>query len=244
MSQPPPQGRRQAEKRRPWHRRLLRRLGPPLATGLGPTLLRALAATWRVRRVGREYWDEAFRQGQQPVFALWHRDIPAGVVLHRHKPLTVLISRHRDGEIITRIVERLGYRTARGSTYDGAAAGLRAMLRAAREPQALVVTPDGPRGPALEVAPGILYLAAATGRPLMAAGFAADRAWRARSWDRMVLPKPFARVVVVFSPPFPVPREARREGPAQDRAREELAARLEAAAAEAARILTGGGGAR
>jgi len=220
-------------ERKPWHKRWRRRLGSGLAGVLGPPLLRLLAASWRVHVVGQENWDAAVRDGRLPVFALWHESIPAGALLHRHRALTVLVSRHRDGALVARLIERLGFRTIRGSTFDGADGALRELLREARTERGLVLTPDGPRGPAHAVAGGALYLAGASGRPLVATGFAASRAWRAGSWDRMIFPKLFARIVIAYALPLDVPRGAAREPEASAAARTALLERFAGAHARA-----------
>lgn len=181
---------------KPLWKRWKRRATTSLAGTLGPWIFRLLAATWRVRRDGRGV-DEFEHEGTRlPVFALWHRHIPAGFGLHRNRNLAVMISRHHDGEIVARIVEGLGYATARGSSYEGSLGATREMLRMARDAKGLVLTPDGPRGPAGSIAPGVLYLAAASKQPLVVTFFESSRAWRFGSWDRMEIPKPFARIVV------------------------------------------------
>lgn len=223
-----------SEKPRPLAKRISRKLSLGLAVTLGPWLLRGLAATWRVRRLGAA---ESLDSGRPLCFGLWHESIPAGVALHRHRGLTVMISSHHDGELITRIVERLGYRTARGSSTRGGLRALREMLRAAKDAAGLVLTPDGPRGPAHGVADGVLFLAASTGRPVVATGFAASRAWRAGSWDRMMLPKPFARVVVAYDDDLLVPRGALRDDARMEEARASLVERFGAAHRRAAEEL-------
>ncbi|RMH05003.1 MAG: DUF374 domain-containing protein [Planctomycetota bacterium] len=223
-----------SKRPQPLRKRILRRVSAALAGGLGPWFLRALSATWRVRRVGAE---ETIESGRPLTYGLWHESIPAGVALHRRYGLTVMISSHHDGELITRIVERLGFRTARGSSTRGGSRALREMLAASRHSNGLVLTPDGPRGPAHSIAPGVFFVAGATGRPLVATGFAASRAWRARSWDRMMLPKPFARVVVAYAEPIPVSRAAAREEELLAPLRERLAAAFDSAHAAAAATL-------
>lgn len=216
-------------RRRSWWKRARRRALVALAAALGPPLLRLLAATWRVRRVGMQHWDEAARAGRPPVFSLWHENIPTGAALFGRSSLTVLISRHHDGEVITRVARRLGFHAARGSTYHGGVAALREMLREAETERGLVVTPDGPRGPRRSVAAGALFLAASARRPLVASGFAASRAWRARSWDRMMIPKPFARVVVALAPGFAVLAGEVRAPDSLEQARARLVQHMEAA---------------
>ncbi len=215
-------------------KRLLRRASKSLATTLGPWLLRLLAATWRVRRLGA---DRTVDSDRELVYGVWHESIPAGVALNRDRSLTVLISSHHDGEVITRIVRSFGFRPARGSSSRGGSRALREMLRAAGESRGLVVTPDGPRGPAHQIAPGLLYLAGVTGRPVVATGFAATRAWRARSWDRMIIPKPFAKVVLCFGDDLGVPREALRDDVLLEQSLQQLQQRFAAAHQSAADTL-------
>lgn len=180
-------------------RRFRRRAGTALVRALGPTFVRLLARSWRVRIVHAEARDRRDAHGRLPVYGFWHQNILAAVGTHFGFPVRVLVSLHRDGETIARLAESLGYRTVRGSTYGGGSAALRDMTREAMESSdGFAFTPDGPRGPARTIAPGVIVLAARTGRALTASGFAFSSCWQAGSWDRMVLPKPFARVVVAF----------------------------------------------
>ena len=115
------------------------------------------------------------------------------------------------------------------------------MLQLAKGSEALGFTPDGPRGPLHSVAPGVVFVAAASRRPLLAAGFAVSRAWRARSWDRMVIPKPFARIVVAYDDSIGVPEAAAaREGAIQDAVCERLKQSLDHAEALAQEALRAG----
>ena len=202
-----PEVSRTPSRRKRWKRRV----ETWLARTLGPPLLRLLARTWKVERVGLEHREAATVDGARPVFSLWHESVLAAIGTHQHYGIRVMVSRHHDGEVISGIVGKLGFRTVRGSSSRGGGVALREMIRAARDPDGFALTPDGPRGPAHRVAPGVLYLAAAVRRPLIATAFSADRAWRGKSWDRMLLPKPFARVVVCYGPPMELPREVMRD---------------------------------
>jgi lysophospholipid acyltransferase (LPLAT)-like uncharacterized protein len=176
-----------------------RRLRIRLAAGVGGLVIRLLGLTWRVRREGNADFDERLKRGDAFIIVFWHGEIVPVAWVHRHRGICPLISRHADGEVIARIVEGLGYRTARGSTSKG---GVRALLETARlldEGITVGFTPDGPRGPRHEFAPGALIVAQRTGRPIIALSASASRAWRLSSWDRHLVPKPFATVTIRYS---------------------------------------------
>jgi hypothetical protein len=120
---------------------------------------------------------------------------------HRDEGIAILISTHADGEIITRVALSLGNRAVRGSSSRG---GARALLELAAQLQSgsdVAVTPDGPRGPRRVFAAGAVVAAMRARAPIVALGATVDRFWRLRSWDRLVIPKPFARITVRYSEP-------------------------------------------
>ena len=122
----------------------------------------------------------------------------------------ILISEHRDGELITQVIKRLGFSVVRGSTTRGGARALREMsLRIDRGH--LCVTPDGPRGPRRSVHQGIAYLGSRTGFPIVGAGMAFKRPWRAKSWDRFAVPRPFSPAACVVPEAVIVPPDADRD---------------------------------
>lgn len=171
----------------------------------GAWVLRLLGATWRIERVGLDAVEARLSGGERFIFALWHARLLPLIFTHRGRSAAVLISRHRDGELIARLVERLGYVAARGSSTRGGEEGARAMLRLAEEGHLLGVTPDGPRGPAEVVKPGLIYLASRTGFPVVPVAAAASPARRLSSWDGFRVPWPFARVVIGYGAPISVP---------------------------------------
>ncbi len=141
------------------------------------------------------------------MLALWHSCLLAPIYSHRGRGVAILVSRHRDGEVITRIIERLGFETARGSSTRGGVEGAREMLELAREGRTLGITPDGPRGPAERLKPGVVVIASRSGLPIVPLASASSSCWVMRSWDRFRVPKPFARVVVAYGEPIAVPRD-------------------------------------
>jgi lysophospholipid acyltransferase (LPLAT)-like uncharacterized protein len=175
------------------------------AAAAGAMLVRALGATWRVDRSGLATFDAALAQGQRCIFALWHARLLALAWTHRGRGVVVLVSRHRDGQLITRIIERLGFATSRGSSTRGGEEGVMDMLRKAEAGRLLAITPDGPRGPAGTLKPGLVYLASRSGLPIVPVAAASRSCWRLRSWDRFRVPRPFTRVVVAYGDPIAVP---------------------------------------
>lgn len=182
------------------------------AVRLGLPFVRLLARTWRIREVNRAASQRVRDAGKPVVFALWHGEMLALLWNHRDEGITVLISEHGDGEIIARIAVALGFRTVRGSTSRGAGRALLGMSRTVREGRDVAFTPDGPRGPARTFAPGALIVAQRAAAPVIALRVSPDRAWRLKSWDRFMIPKPFARVRIAYGDPAYLevssPREA------------------------------------
>lgn len=184
---------------------------------VGALAIRALASTWRYRVVNGEV-VEALRGERIPmILALWHGQMLVPLWHHRGQDIGILISEHRDGEIIAQIAESLRLHTVRGSTSRGGGRALIGLVRALGDGRDVAITPDGPRGPAGSFAPGALVAAQRAGAPIVAIGVHAPQAWRLKSWDRFIIPKPFSRVHIAYSKPTYVaaatPRDAADEAP-------------------------------
>jgi len=161
--------------------------------------VRLLGRTWRIRVAHDGDIRRLRADGHPIVFTAWHGDMLPLLYQHRREQVAVLISEHGDGEIIARIAERMGYLAVRGSTSRGAARAILELARVLRDGHDLAITPDGPRGPAKSLAPGALVVAQRTGAPIVGAAVVASSAWRLRSWDRFMIPRPFARVAIAYS---------------------------------------------
>ena len=123
----------------------------------------------------------------------------------------MLLSRHGDAEILSRVAYHFGFDCVRGSTRRGAAAALRELVEKSRQMN-LTITPDGPQGPRRVLAQGPVYLASKLGLPLVLLGMGYDRPWRANSWDRFAIPRPFSRARAVISPAIHLPADLDRDG--------------------------------
>jgi len=165
----------------------------------GVWLVRLLGWTWRFR-VTHDDAVRAARSSKTPiVFSLWHGQMLPLLYTHRNEGVTVLISEHADGEIIARIAAQLGYNTVRGSTSRGAARALLGLARVLEGGGELAITPDGPRGPAKSMAPGVAIVARRAGVPVVAAAATASKAWHLKTWDKFMIPRPFAKIHVAYS---------------------------------------------
>jgi len=177
---------------------------------LGRGLVSALFLTTRVERIGEEHYQHFRDAGQPVIFVFWHGQFLPLVHYHRQEGIVALVSEHGDGEYITRIIERNGFGTVRGSSRRGAARGLKGLVRAAREGKDLALTPDGPKGPAGVFKPGALTAAQMSGLPIIPLAVGASSGWRFRSWDGFLVPKPFSIVRLEYLPPRFVERDADR----------------------------------
>lgn len=160
------------------------------------------SVTWTVE--GLQYYDEAIRAGRPPIIAFWHGRILPGMWIFRNRGIVVMASANFDGQWIARIIEHFGYRTVTGSSSRGGARALLEMKRALERGHPVGLTLDGPRGPARVAQPGALWLAGATGAPILPFHAEASRCWTTRSWDNTQVPKPFSRVALAIGKPVSV----------------------------------------
>lgn len=196
-----------ASKAVDWRVRILLPIGLLLAGLLG--------RTWRIRERNTDGWRRLRAEKKPWVFALWHAVLLPIAYKHSNEGVAVLVSQHRDGELIARVLAAWGNSTVRGSTTRGGSRALLAMIRELEQGVPVAVTPDGPKGPPREFQGGALIAAQRAGVPVIALAVHADRAWRLKSWDRFMIPKPFARVTFAYGTPTMVggtsPREAAAE---------------------------------
>ena len=140
--------------------------------------------------------------------ALWHnRLLIFPFVLRRFfssRRGAALISASRDGELLADAIKRFRFDVVRGSSSRLGASALRQLTQVLTSGCDVVITPDGPRGPAYELGPGIIFLAQKSGAAVLPMNMEYSSCWRIKSWDRFIVPLPFAKVRVVISQPHSV----------------------------------------
>jgi lysophospholipid acyltransferase (LPLAT)-like uncharacterized protein len=137
--------------------------------------IRGTRATMRIRRENFASMQELTGSGKPFIIAFWHGRLFLMPYSYPGDRVTILISEHRDGEYISRTMERFGFTSARGSSTRSGAIGLREVLRALKQGSDAAFTPDGPRGPRETVQPGVIAAARLSGAPILPVTFSCSK---------------------------------------------------------------------
>lgn len=182
---------------------------------VGAFFLRTLNRTLRWENLDRLADPQFWQTNRGGIFAFWHgRQLMmtfTKVDFEKETPLYVLISKHSDGRMISETINRLGLPSIAGSSTRGGTQAARELLDALHAGSHIGITPDGPRGPAYRSKKGVIFLASQSGRPIYPCTFSAQKFWRFKSWDGMLLPKPFSRAVRIMGDPIFVPADVDSE---------------------------------
>jgi lysophospholipid acyltransferase (LPLAT)-like uncharacterized protein len=193
-----------------------------------PAAVWPIAATWRVEFVGRPRM-QALRINRFPrVSVLWHEHLVPLLWFNRQSGAVILASQHADGRRLAAVSRTWGYGIADGSSTRGGTVALRRMVRVLRAGGEVAIAADGPRGPRRIAKPGAAFVAARSGAVIVPVAAGAAPCIRLRSWDRLLLPAPFARVRVVYGEPVVVGHQGRAGAVASVQASLDAASRVAA----------------
>lgn len=216
------------------------RLPAPAVARLAAALVGALGRSLRLRVIGAPEIEPRWRAGRPLVYAVWHGRLLIVPWIYARlrrvspiRPVAVLASRSRDGDLAAAFAACFGLTAVRGSSTRGGVPALRTLLAAMRAGHDAALVPDGPRGPAAVLRPGVVTLARLAGAEVVPLGVAARPAWRLSTWDRFLVPLPLGRAAVVFGGPvlIGVDEERLRAAKRVQAALEEATARAEDAVA-------------
>lgn len=191
-----------------WQSSWLKRVKVTAIAGIGYPLINAIGHTLKWRTTGLQNFESIQMSGSQPILAFWHGRILAATLYFKQRGIVVITSQNFDGEWIARIIERFGYKTARGSTSRGALRAMSQLVKDVNRGCVVGFTLDGPRGPARVAKLGAAWLAKKTGNPVLPFHIEASNFWTLRSWDNSQIPKPFSTVALVVGDPITVPTDA------------------------------------
>jgi lysophospholipid acyltransferase (LPLAT)-like uncharacterized protein len=189
-----------------------RRRQIPVIAWLVYWCVRLIGPTMRTEIIGVHNAVQIRKSGEACIGAFWHRSIFPAVWIWRNRGIVVMNTVNFDGQWTRRVIERLGFGTAQGSSSRGAIEGLSAMAKSLEEGHHVAFTIDGPRGPRYVAKPGPVILARRTGRPISVFHIAVE--WGhtfEKSWDLFRVPYPYSRVVMFVAPPIRVATDADSE---------------------------------
>ena len=181
-----------------------------LIIAAGSSFIRLIGPTLRVS-VSREEGSQQTITQRPLVTSFWHACIIPCTYVFRDFGVRVMSSNSYDGEYMGRIIRKFGFVAVKGSSSRNAVRALLGLRRALQENWTVAFSIDGPRGPRHQVKPGPVALARSTGIPMSMFHMALDRAWVLKTWDQLVIPKPFSRVLLRFGKLIPVPADATDE---------------------------------
>ncbi|MBU8920456.1 MAG: lysophospholipid acyltransferase family protein [Bacteroidales bacterium] len=196
------------------------RLNKTITSFFGAFLIRILAMTWRVEWQNPGYLDEARRISSNLIFSFWHGRLLVLSWTHRNRSVQALTSDHYDGDLLGRIIERLGFGQLKGSTSKGGARAIRSLKAVLSKGQDIALAVDGPRGPRGKMQQGAIELSRLTSCAIVPVTNTAVCRKLLSSWDRFQLPAPFTKVIVRYGKPFIVSRD--ESAPERETKRREL----------------------
>ncbi len=200
-------------------KRWWRNFRPIIFSRLAYFLVRLIGSTFRIKVLNYEPLEKL--EGGK-VLCGWHGRSMIASIFFRRCGFWVIISKSKDGDIQTHVFQNLGFKVIRGSTGRGGERALIESIRELRKGETMAITPDGPRGPSKVVQGRIMLMAKKAGAWLVPCGVSAKPRFLAKSWDRYMVPYPFAKCIMNFGQPMAVPADA------SDEEVEEIRLKLEA----------------
>ncbi len=176
---------------------------------IGLLAVKILNSTYSIKTINSAIEEKILESGKFPIYISWHqRFFPGITFLSGRKPIAIIVSLSRDGDLISKMIEKLGWRPVRGSSSRGGTEALRRVNEIVKAGYSLGHIVDGPRGPAGEIKPGLLHIARTTGMPVLPTIISAKKKWIFASWDKFIIPRPFSKIIIKFDNPVSIPENA------------------------------------
>ncbi len=192
-----------------WYDHIFINIVPPI----GALLIKSLMSSCKViYETGLERIQKALHTSKgKAVYVTWHQRMSYNFHLFGPKHLTMIISLSRDGEYAVKTAQLLGFRAVRGSSSRGGIRALKGMIEKINSGASGGVLADGPQGPPRIAKMGAILIARETGVPIIPVTWGADRCWVLNSWDRYMIPKPFAHISLFYGEPMWIPKQANKQ---------------------------------
>lgn len=186
-------------------KKISKRILEKLVLFLIPLYLRLVLITSKIINVNKEKFNDYIKSNKPFILSAWHCNVFAGVIMIENLNFHILISQSRDGDLIDTIAKKFKNTSVRGSSSKGGIQALKTLIKLAKENKRIVITPDGPKGPAFKVQDGIITLASKTGIPIIAFHFESTKQKIAKSWDSTRIPFLFNTIIIRYSDPIFIP---------------------------------------
>ena len=159
----------------------------------------------------RKNIDKLFKKKESFIYAFWHDQLLICPLTWQSEfEIKVLISKHRDGDIIARLISKLGFKAIRGSTHKsgktknkGGLTSARQMIKSLKNGISIGISPDGPKGPRHKVSDGILSISRLSNSSILPVGIGFKKKWVLNTWDKFIIPKPFNQITIIWGEPLP-----------------------------------------
>lgn len=179
----------------------------------GSLIIRVLNRTLRWKYIGLDGEERFWTHGEPRILAFWHSQqlLMPWIYLNARKDkscrkISVLISQHGDGRMVARAMKFLGIHSVAGSSSRRGREAMYNLIETIKNGDHIAITPDGPKGPACKLKPGVIRIAERSQAPIYPTAVAAERCWTFKSWDKMILPKPFSRMVMIMGEKIVIPQ--------------------------------------
>lgn len=186
-------------------KKIIKRFLEQIALIVIPLYLRMVLITSKIININKEKFNEYIEQNKPFILSAWHCNVFAGVIMIENLNFHILISQSRDGDLIDTIAKKFKNTSVRGSSSKGGIQALKTLIKLAKENKRIVITPDGPKGPAFKVQDGIITLASKTGIPIIAFHLESTKQKIAKSWDSTRIPFLFNKIIIRYSDPIFIP---------------------------------------
>ena len=178
---------------------------------LGSLYVLFVYKTSTINLKNRKNIDRLFKKNESFIYAFWHDQLLICPLTWQSEfEIKVLISKHRDGDIIARLISKLGFKAIRGSTHKsgktknkGGLTSARQMIKSLKNGISIGISPDGPKGPRHKVSDGILSISRLSNSSILPVGIGFKKKWVLNTWDKFIIPKPFNQITIIWGEPLP-----------------------------------------
>ena len=177
---------------------------------LASAYLNLVYSTSRIELIGRNKIEIFLNKKESFIYSFWHDQLLfCPLTWQSAEIIKVLISKHRDGDIITKVIDKFGFKAIRGSTHKpskaknkGSLVSARQVIKSLQNGISIGIAPDGPKGPRHEVSDGIIQISKLSHKSILPVAIGFQKKWVLNTWDQFIIPRPFNNIRVIWGNPI------------------------------------------